>query len=84
MNVWKKRKYMNTAELFARDDVARQIREIKKEKGISIGRLSANAQISSTSLCEIYREDGAGCPSFRSMIRIFDALGLKEVTIKWK
>lgn len=84
MNVWKKRKYMNTAELFARDDVARQIREIKEEKKISTIKLGSDAQLSSATLCEIYREDGTACPSFRSMIRIFDALGLKEITIKWK
>lgn len=83
MNTWKS-KYMTTAELSARDDVARQIREIKEEKNIPTINLGIDSQLSSATLCEIYREDGTACPSFRSMIRIFDALGLKEVTIKWK
>ena len=83
MNSWKS-KYMTTAELTARDDVARQIRELKKEKDMPTLNLGIDAQLSSPTLCEIYREDGTACPSFRSMIRIFDALGLKEVTIRWK
>lgn len=77
-------KYMNTAELTARDDVARQIRELKKERKVPTIALGVDASLSPVTLCEIYREDGDTCPSFRSMIRIFDALGCKEVTIRWR
>lgn len=79
-----KRKYMNTAELSARDDVARQIRELKKEKNMTISDLAIDSNISDTHLCAIYKEDGTVVPRFSTMIRIFDALGLKEVTIRWK
>jgi DNA-binding phage protein len=78
------KKYLNDAELSARDDVARQIRNIKEEKGITITQLADDSGITSGHLCELYREDGDKIPSFRSMIRIFDALGLKEITIRWK
>ena len=78
------KKYLNDAELSARDDVARQIRELKKNSGLTIPQLAAIADLTPGHLCEIYREDGDKIPSFRSMIRILDALGLKEVTIRWK
>lgn len=78
------RKYMNTAELSARDDVARKIREFRKEKNMTIDELANASELSNTHLCEIFSKDGDKIPSFRSMIRIFDALGLKEITIKWR
>lgn len=78
------KKYMSTAELTARDYLAQLIRETKKKKGISTKALCIDADLQPATLCEIYREDGTVCPSFRSMIRILNALGLKEVTIKWR
>lgn len=79
-----KKIYMSTAELSARDDMARQIRELRKEKGMTVKELAYKAEIGQVHLCEIFSEVAGNCPSFRSMIRIFDALGLKEVTIRWK
>lgn len=78
------KKYLNDAELSARDDVASQIRKIKEEKGMTITQLANDSGLTNGHLCEIYREDGDKIPSFRSMIRIFNALGLKEITIRWK
>jgi len=78
------KKYLNDAELSARDNVARQIRKIKEEKGMTITQLANDSGLTSGHLCEIYRADGDKIPSFRSMIRIFNALGLKEITIRWK
>ena len=74
---------MNEEEIKARDDVARQIRELKKKKAFTIDSLADKADISSVQLCDIYRENGDKFPSFKSMIRIFNALGLKEITIRW-
>lgn len=76
-------KYMNDIEMAARDDVARQIRELRKETGMTLQELGDKSFMSPVHLCETYREDGYRVPSFRSMIRVFNALGLKEVTIKW-
>jgi len=77
-------KYMNDAELSARDDIARIIRERKKETGLTIEQLASKSNLTSTYLCGMYSDNSSIIPSFRSMIRILDALGLKEVTIRWK
>lgn len=77
-------KYMNDAELSARDDIARIIRERKKETGMTIEQLAIKSNLTSAHVCGMYSESSSIIPSFRSMIRILDALGLKEVTIRWK
>ena len=80
----KRNKVVGTAEVIARDNVAKQIRELKAEKGLTITDLAIDADISDTYLCAVYREDGMTFPSFETMIRIFNALGQKEITIKWE
>lgn len=77
------KKYLTTEELKARDDVARQIKALKAEKGFTILDLAEKSDISNSYLCELFREDGDTVPSFQTMIRVFNALGLKEVTIRW-
>lgn len=78
------KKYLTTEELKARDDVARQIKTLKREKNLTIADIAISADISNSHLCELFREDGEAVPSFQTMIRVFNALGLKEVTIRWK
>lgn len=75
---------MNDEVLNAREDVARQIRGLRSEQNLTIEKLADKADISPVQLCDIFKEHGDKFPSFKSMIRVFNALGLKEVTIRWK
>ncbi len=77
------RKYLSTEELKARDDLARQIRTLKQKSNMTITDIAVEADISNSHLSELFSETGDAVPSFQTMIRIFNALGLKEVTIRW-
>ena len=77
------KKRITAAEINARDDVARLIRELREKNGMSISDLADEADLSVTHLYDLFKDCGDRFPSFNSMVRIFNALGLKEITIRW-
>lgn len=78
------RAIVNSLVLTAQDNIAEQILEQLREKNKTITWLSRVTGISRTTIYRRIEEDRYQSANLGTYITIFDALGLNEITIKWR
>lgn len=77
------RAIVNSLVLTALDNVAEQILEQLREKNKTITWLSRVTGISRTTIYRLIKEPYSSS-HLGTYVAIFDALGLNEITIKWR
>ena len=73
----------NATILRALDDLSLTIRDKMKAEGFNASSLANKADVSRKMIYPLLHEPYTA-PNFNNLIAILDALGLDEITIKWR